>query len=307
MNANLHLHSRFSDGTSWPEEIALDAARQGLAMVALTDHDTLGGTERFTAECSRLGIVGVPACEIDVAEPEIDYKSEILGYFPQATARGLAATMALLSGVLDERRKRLEYYLYWARTIFRRDDCTFESILADRLTNSALVDKATLATFSWSKVDLFLYLKARSLVSPKSGYKDFKKDWFVPGRFPRYKLSKPSVGDCVKSIHADGGFAVIPHLGHFWNDNAAQMNRDAKNLGAKLRYFRQKGVDGVELYWYSGKQKSEEINTLVAKTASPLGFFFTYGSDCHGPGTDKYTMDKFQGDFGGFPEKLAQY
>ncbi|TXT51157.1 MAG: PHP domain-containing protein, partial [Spirochaetes bacterium] len=59
MNANLHLHSRFSDGSQWPEEIALAAARQKLEMAALTDHDTLGGTERFLAECAKLGIQGI--------------------------------------------------------------------------------------------------------------------------------------------------------------------------------------------------------------------------------------------------------
>ena len=30
----------------------------------------------------------------------------------------------MLGVVLGERKKRLEYYLYWARTIFRREDLT---------------------------------------------------------------------------------------------------------------------------------------------------------------------------------------
>jgi hypothetical protein len=319
MDANLHLHSRFSDGSSWPEEIALDAARRGLAMAALTDHDSLGGADRFAAECGRLGIQAVRACEIDVTEPEIDYKSEILAYFPQAAGKGSPATGALLAGVLEGRRKRLEYYLYWSRTIFRREDLRFEDILKDRLAGTAAgasagasseasagadaADEATVASLSWSKVDLFLYLKARGLLPPKSGYKDFKRDWFVPGRFPKYRLSKPTVATCVGAIHADSGFAVIPHFGHLWNDDVSAMERDAANLEAKLRHFRARGVDGIELYWYSGQKKTEEINAFVAAAAAPLGFFFTYGSDCHGPGTDKYTMDRFSGDFGGFPQE----
>lgn len=306
MDANLHLHSRFSDGSSWPEEIALDAARHGLAITALTDHDTLGGADRFVAECGRLGIAAVHACEIDVAEPEIEYKSEILAYFPEAASGGCPATKTLLAGVLEGRRKRLEYYLYWSRTIFRREDLCFDDILKDRMAGAAPANEATMATFSWSKVDLFLYLKERGFISPKSGYKDFKKDWFVPGRFPKYRLSKPSAGACVEAIHADSGFAVIPHFGHLWNDDVAAMERDAGNLEAKLRYFRAKGVDGVELYWYSEKKRTEEINAFVTSVAAPLGFFFTYGSDCHGPGTDKYTMDKFSGDFGGFPARRPE-
>jgi 3',5'-nucleoside bisphosphate phosphatase len=306
MDANLHLHSRFSDGSSWPEDIALDAARRGLAMVALTDHDTLGGTERFAAACGCLGLQAIHACEIDVVEPEIDYKSEILAYFPRKADKGLPATKALLAEVLEGRRKRLEYYLYWSRTIFRREDLRFEDILKERLDGTE-ADEATIDSLSWSKVDIFLYLKARGLLSPKLGYKGFKKDWFVPGRFPKYRLSKPTVGACVEAIHADSGLAVIPHFGHLWNDDVAAMEGDAANLQARLRHFRAQGVDGIELYWYSGKKKTEEINTFVAAAAAPLGYFFTYGSDCHGPGTDKYTMDSFSGDFGGFSEIVTRY
>lgn len=304
MNANLHLHSRFSDGSQWPEEIALAAARQKLEMAALTDHDTLGGTERFLAECAKLGIQGITGCELDVDEPKIDYKSEILGYFPNKSASRCTAISALVQGVLGERKKRLEYYLYWARTIFRREALVFEDILKDRLGSNFLGDSDRIAHISWSKVDLFLYLKARGLLSIATTYKKFKREWFVPGRFPKYKLEKPSVRVAVGAIHADGGFAVIPHFGHLWNDDLEEMRKDEARLLAKLAHFRSLGVDGVELYWYSRKKKTEEINAYVRSAAEPMGFFLTVGSDCHGPGTDKCTIDKFSGEFGGFENRV---
>jgi len=97
MISNLHLHSCFSDGMSWPEDIALDAARSGLDMVALTDHDTMAGVARFCAACASRGMQAIPACEIDVNEPQIDYKSELLAYFPGAEpAAGAPATRAIL-------------------------------------------------------------------------------------------------------------------------------------------------------------------------------------------------------------------
>jgi len=301
MNANLHLHSRFSDGTLWPEDIALEAARRGLAAAALTDHDTMGGTDRFIAECARLGIEGITACEIDVLEPEIDYKSEILAYFPGKTSTLCGETGNLLDKILGERKKRLEYYLYWARTIFRRDDLVLEDVIRDKTAGSDEARIGDLGKVSWSKVDLFLYLKARRLIPSYSTYKMFKKDWFVPGRFPKYKMSKPGIRDCIRGIHGDGGFAVIPHIGHLWDDDLDEMRRDGEKLSALLGFFRSRGVDGVEMYWYSGNRKSQAINDYVRELATPLGFMFTFGSDCHGPGTDKYTIDKFSGDFGGFP------
>lgn len=300
MKSNLHLHSRFSDGSLWPEEIARRAAEMGLEMVALTDHDTMGGCGRFAEECARLGLAAVTACEIDVSDPTIGYKSEILGYFPGKSADQCAKTMGRLGITLNERRKRLEYYLYWARTYFRRDGLTFEEMLRDKLgenPSSARIPDG----ISWSRVDLFLFLKAKGLVPSDLSYKKFKKEWFVSGRFPVYKLPKPDAAATIRLIHADGGFAVIPHFGHLWNDEAAAMERDESKVAGLLEYFRSRGADGVELYWYSGRKKSEEINSFVARIAEPMGFFLTYGSDCHGPGTDKYTMDRFSGEMAGFP------
>ena len=39
--ADLHLHTSFSDGTFTPEELVLQAQKNGLSCIALTDHDTV--------------------------------------------------------------------------------------------------------------------------------------------------------------------------------------------------------------------------------------------------------------------------
>lgn len=301
MNTNLHLHSRFSDGSLWPEDIARGAAHLGLEMAALTDHDTLGGSERFAAECAKVGIASVTACEIDVNEPEVAYKSELLAYFPGRTVAECPATGRMLDGVLGERRKRIEYYLYWARTFFKRDDLCLEDMIGERRENDSLRRDGDLGVISWSKVDLFLYLRSRKLLPAYMSYKIFKKEWMRPGRFPKYKLSKPDTAKCVQAVHADGGFVVIPHVGHLWNDDPEEMEHSSEGVKALFQFFRNRGVDGVEMYWYSGNRKTKAINDLVRRLAEPLGFFLSYGSDCHGPDTDKYTIDKFSGDFTGFP------
>ena len=302
MTTNLHLHSRFSDGSQWPEEIALAAFNEGLEIAALTDHDTLGGSARFTTEFARLGGTGITACEIDVSAPEVDYKSEILAYFPGKAVAECTATLAVLSGILKERKQRLEYYLYWARTIFRRSDLTPEDLAAWKLDGASMA--IDLDSVAWSKVDLFLYLASKGLLPRQTGYKHFKRDWFVPGRFPKYKLEKPDLSALVKTIHEDGGFAVVPHIGHVWNDEIDAFGESGAKFEALLAWFSSIGVDGIELYWYSGKKKTEQLNDLVRKKAEAAGFFLTYGSDCHGPGTDKETIGLFSGDFPGFPTVL---
>ncbi|HOV93950.1 MAG TPA: PHP domain-containing protein [Spirochaetales bacterium] len=334
MKANLHLHSRFSDGSLFPWQIAQSAALLGIEAAALTDHDTMGGSEAFVEECGRLGLTGVTGCEMDVVEPSIDYRSELLGYFPGRAARDCWSTNVLLSQAQRERKKRIEYYLYWAQVIFKRPDLTYDDLLRARIVrgygvyengavhaNAARVDAEAgpdvdmdvddpsqdpqkdpkrYDGLSWSKVDLFLYLRSKGLVPQSETYRKFKKEWFVPGRFPKYRLAKPRVEDVVSAVHKDDGFVVVPHFGHLWNDEIDDMKRDIAHFDALLSYFRRSGVDGIELYWYTSAGKTEAINSFVLAQAAPLGFFFTYGSDCHGPGTDKCTIDKFSGDFNGF-------
>ena len=43
LRVDLHLHSTASDGRLSPGELIRKAAAEGLTIIALTDHDTVGG------------------------------------------------------------------------------------------------------------------------------------------------------------------------------------------------------------------------------------------------------------------------
>lgn len=304
MISNLHLHSRFSDGMSWPEDVALEAARAGLDMVALTDHDTMAGVERFARQCQSLSIVAVPACEIDVFEPQIDYKSELLAYFPYGDIETCApATKGLLNDSLTHRRARLEFFIKSAQELYPETPLSFEDLFKDKTAFE--FDEGLAQRISWSKVDLFLYLKARRCIHPEMNYKTFKKRFFGNGMLKKYKLDKPDVASIVRAAHADGGFVVVPHLGHLWDDDYSLIYKETEKLRTLLAWFRRAGVDGIELYWYNSEYKSAKINELVREVAKPQGFFFTYGSDCHGAGSGKHTIMKFKGQFEGFPARKS--
>ncbi len=64
--AELHAHSNFSflDGASHPEELAGEAARLGLAALALTDHHGLYGAVRFAEAARALGLPTVFGAEV---------------------------------------------------------------------------------------------------------------------------------------------------------------------------------------------------------------------------------------------------
>ena len=54
MRADLHTHSRLSDGTDSPAALVRAAATAGLDVVALTDHDTFAGLDEAVADAGRL-------------------------------------------------------------------------------------------------------------------------------------------------------------------------------------------------------------------------------------------------------------
>lgn len=60
---DLHLHTRASDGDDPPEELADRAARAGVQVAAVTDHDTMRSVGAFRAAAAGRFTV-IPACEV---------------------------------------------------------------------------------------------------------------------------------------------------------------------------------------------------------------------------------------------------
>ncbi len=64
--AELHCHTNFSflDGASHPEELVDEAARLGLAALAVTDHDGFYGIVRFALAARAVGLPTVFGAEL---------------------------------------------------------------------------------------------------------------------------------------------------------------------------------------------------------------------------------------------------
>jgi PAS domain S-box-containing protein len=67
IRVDLHCHSLASDATLPPEEVADRLSRAGVAVAALTDHDTTAGLEEFRRRLARRGIGFITGVEITTA------------------------------------------------------------------------------------------------------------------------------------------------------------------------------------------------------------------------------------------------
>lgn len=279
------------------------AAASGLQAVCLTDHDTLGGYPEFAEASVAAGLTTWPAVEIDCVDESIGYKSEILAYFPDGT---YTATDALLRTSRTERVRTISSLFERARALFSAPEMDFAALVskrqAGRLPEAPAVDGTALR---YAKTDFFLALFDARLIPADTEYREFRQAYFDTGLFSDVRFSKPELADVVELIIADGGIPVLPHVGHEFGDSLKSMRSRAEHLDAILARCRELGVLGIELYDYR-TDETKAINALVAQRSKRYGFFNTYGSDFHGPGSNKTQFGSFHGDFKGFPRHKAR-
>ena len=99
---DLHTHSIKSDGSMTPSELVRHAKANGLAAVALTDHDCTDGIKEALSEGDKIGIEVVSGVELSAIS---DTETHILGYLIDPNEKKFKAKMA---EVLIMREKRNE-------------------------------------------------------------------------------------------------------------------------------------------------------------------------------------------------------
>ena len=280
---NLHLHSKFSDGKLWPEEVVARARRLGLQIIALTDHDSMEGVARFLAACDlAAGIAGVAGVEMDCLAPEIDYDSELLGYFPGGQCDH---TRTLGEQRRQTRETVVQAFLENAERI-HDVELPFAELRRRKLGEEE--PESAPHRLSFNKVDVWEHLVATGVLPAGTRYGEFKHSPVFQAEQPN---KKPHVTQIVEAVLQDGGFPVLPHPGHMYGDDLQRILQDAEGLDRRLAFFKDAGLWGVELYYYGAD--TDAINDLVRASATRHGLELTCGSDCHGPGSRSDTMEKW--------------
>ena len=99
---DLQSHSLHSDGELQPAEVVRAAATAGVELLALTDHDSVGGVEEALAEGPRAGVRVVPATELSSVDEAYE-ELHMLGYLVDHRDPAFAATLVDLRGDRERR------------------------------------------------------------------------------------------------------------------------------------------------------------------------------------------------------------
>lgn len=101
MKADLHVHTTFSDGVWTPLEVAQAAAAQGMDVLAITDHDALGGADALRGQSLALQVI--PGVELSLRDMA---GLHLLGYGADARAAAYGTSWTSLSKAGWSARRR---------------------------------------------------------------------------------------------------------------------------------------------------------------------------------------------------------
>jgi predicted metal-dependent phosphoesterase TrpH len=244
--ADLHLHTRYSDGSDSPAEVVRRARQIGFVAIAITDHDTLDAIPESLAAGEEFGIEVIAGVEITcrVESQEV----HMLGYF-----FGDAWKNENLRAVLDHsrriREKRVEQFVDKLNQVgvpLTLDDvraCSDCGTFGRPHIAQALVTRG----FATSTEDAFERFLKRGR----------------PAFVERYRMTAAEAIDHIKRA---GGVAVLAH---------PALNKVDTRIGDMVA----QGLDGIEA-WHSRQSPAQSEHYV--SLADQFGIVATGGSDCHG-------------------------
>lgn len=254
---DLHIHSVFSDGVLTPEEIVDRWEREGNSVIAITDHDGIGGSEVAVKYAEDRKIRVIPGIEFD-SENELGKDLHILGY-------GIDFSNTLLCEQLDRilrwREARNELILDALR--IKGIEITEEEIYA--VNEGRFVGKPTFARILVNRGE---YNSMEQVFS-----EFFSKDTLMKSIKKKALRSK----DVVDTIHAAGGIVVLAHPME-QIEKTETFEEFEPRLVRILDTFVDYGIDGIECYHPSANESDSEY---LRAYAEDHGLLVTRGSDFH--------------------------
>ena len=259
INADLHCHSVVSDGTLAPVDVVERAHRNGVQVLALTDHDEVAGLADAQARAEALGLGFVPGVEVSVTWA--GETIHVVGLRIDPCDAGLVAGLERTRTGRDDRAQEIAGQLAQAGI-----PDAYEGALR-YAGNPELISRSHFARYiveTGACADVGEVF-SRFLVEGRPGY--------VPHRWAR-------LADAVGWIRAAGGVAVMAHPGRYNRLGELALDR-------LIEEFREAGGTGIEVV--SGSHTPDQYRTF-AETARRFGLAASRGSDFHGPGESRHDL-----------------
>ena len=248
---DLHCHSTASDGVLSPTELVAHAASHGIALMALTDHDTVAGLPAAQQAATQAGIGFINGTEISVS-----WEGKTL----HVVGLDIDPSHPTLSRLLDDVQARR---LARARTIGERLDA-----LGAR--NSLSAAQALCGSGQITRTHFARVLVEQGLVDD---LKQAFKKYLGASKPGAVRIEWAGLEQTIAAIHASGGLAVLAHPLRYKLSGAWRQRM--------LDAFQQHGGDAVEVS--SGASQNAQDLALINREVIARALLGSIGSDFHAP------------------------
>lgn len=248
MAADLHCHTKLSDGSVGIEDLIVIAQKSGIDTIAITDHDCLAGTVRGQVIGKRYGVNVIPGVELSAFDGEAGKKVHILCYLAEKPDR--LEGLCKRTSVARKRAGQIMMLKVAARFPVSNDFIINHASGSTNLFKQHIMHALMDAGYT-NKIygDLYYALFSR----------ESETNLLAPVKYPDVK-------DVIDEIHNAGGIAVLAHPSIY--DNFDEIEK-----------YIEYGLDGIEV-WHP--EASEEDIENLSKICKKRKLLMTGGSDFHG-------------------------
>lgn len=249
---DLHTHTHHSDGVLSPSELVARAAARQVAVLALTDHDTMAGCDAAAADCRAAGIRFVPGAELTAG-----WRGQEIHVVGLALQAGETTLRTYLDDVLSRRRRRI-------------------AAIGEKLRTERTLDgfDPSAAVLAGSAMPTRMHIARELVCAGHAATTQAAFDRYLARRTPGYVPQEwPTVESAVAAINAAGGLAVLAHPHRYKLSNGA--------LRELCDHFSAVGGAGMEV---SIAGQSPNDLSRLARLARLTGLAGSVGSDFHEPG-----------------------
>lgn len=259
---DLHVHTTASDGTMTPGDVVKLAAKNDLAAISITDHDTIDGIDEAVSSGKEYGIEVIPGIELSCALNKKEI--HILGYYIDYKNKDFTYRLDKLKEIRDNRNDMIAEK-------FNKIGIPVSMKEMHEMYPDAIVTRAHFASYIHEKG------YAGSIKEVFDRYLNDNGPCFVA----REKLNP---AETINMIHETGGLAFLAH--------PVRYRLGKSELEKIVKLLTEYGLDGLEAV-YSTYTLSDE--TQIRMLAKENRLIISGGSDFHGSNKPFIELGKVKG------------
>lgn len=259
---DMHTHSTASDGTLTPADLVALAARRGVRVLGLCDHDTTAGLDEAIAAGRKRGLTVIPGVEISTRHNRAKQfvGLHLLGYFIDHHRPRFAGLMReVQEGRRQQKIEQIRRLQAFGLNISVEEVFSRVNGVPGRPHIAAVLMERNPGRFETVQQIYDEYL----------------------GAFKKAHVARPfalTVEEAIEEVRAAGGIPVLAHPGGY---------NEATDPEAMVRHAAAAGIQGLEVYYpYASPNgagdPAERVIARFEALADELGLLKTGGTDFHG-------------------------